>query len=55
VENTIWQGRGEVCFHVQSSEVIAPACVSVKDRSSGPDEQVQLCSGLYEIYGVPQT
>jgi hypothetical protein len=28
VENTRWEGQGEVCFHVRSSKVVAPACVS---------------------------
>jgi hypothetical protein len=28
VENTGWEGQGEVCFHVWSSKVVAPACVS---------------------------
>jgi hypothetical protein len=27
VENTRWEGQGEVHFHVQSSEVVAPTCV----------------------------
>jgi hypothetical protein len=28
VENTRWEGRGEIYFPVQSSEVVAPTCVS---------------------------
>jgi hypothetical protein len=32
-----------------------PLSVSIKDRSFDPGEQVQLCIGAYEIYGVPQT
>jgi hypothetical protein len=28
VENAGWEGRGEVCFHVRSSEVVAPAYVN---------------------------
>jgi hypothetical protein len=27
VENTGWEGWGEVCFHVRRSEVVAHACV----------------------------
>jgi hypothetical protein len=27
VKNTGWEGQGEVYFHVQSSEVVAPAYV----------------------------
>jgi hypothetical protein len=27
----------------------------IKDRSSGPSEQVRLCTDSYGIYGVPQT
>jgi hypothetical protein len=32
-----------------------PQPVSVKDQSSGPGEQVRLCSGAYKIYGIPVT
>jgi hypothetical protein len=27
MENIRWEGRGEVYFHIQSSEVVAPVCV----------------------------
>jgi hypothetical protein len=35
-------------------KVVAPPDV-IKDRSSGPNEQVRLCTNAYGIYGVPQT
>jgi hypothetical protein len=55
VENTGWEGRGEVWCHIQCSEGGSPPPVSIKDRSSGLGEQVQLCNDAYEIYGVPYT
>jgi hypothetical protein len=41
-------------FMFRALKVVAPP-VPDKDRSSGPDEQVQLCTDAYRIYGVPQT
>jgi hypothetical protein len=44
--------RSVVMF--KAPKVVAPP-VSIKDRSSGPSEQVQLCTGTCGIYGIPQT
>jgi hypothetical protein len=44
--------RSDVIF--KAPKVVAPH-VLIKGQSSGSGEQVRLCTGVYEIYGVPQT
>jgi hypothetical protein len=52
VENTRWEGWGEVCCHVWSSEVGSPRLCRLSPRRVGPEEQALIMYWrIWDLWG----